>query len=220
MRVRAMRSDDTDAVRRLFRDTIALGRPLPFRSVALDRYEALCLDWYLAPARLVDHAVLVDDDGRIQGYTLVCCDQPAFVRWSRNAGLRWAAATAAALTTRRFGPDEARFHRLRLADGWNAVRARTDPGLPVHAHINLARGARGRMHMVALVDHIDARCAVRHLSGWFGEINAPAGRRGSALEAHGATVVHRMPNRTLSWLRGVPIERLTVARPLAQARIR
>lgn len=218
MRVRAMRMADTGDVRRLFRDTIVLGRPLPFVCTALDRYEALCLDWYLSPERLREHAVLVDDADRVQGYALVCGDQAAFNRWQRMAGLRWAAAALWALAMRRLGADEARFHRLRLRDGWTSWRQRVDPGLPAHAHFNIARSARGRMHVVALVDHIDARCAALELPGWYGEINAPAGRRAMALEARGARVVHRVHNRTLSWLAGTPIERLTVARPLARAK--
>jgi hypothetical protein len=220
MHVRAMQMADTGAVRRLFRETIALGRPLPFPSVALDRYEALCLDWYLRPERLRDHAVLVDDTDQAQGYALVCGDQRAFDRWSRAAGLRWVAAAVWALALRRLGADEARFHRLRLHDGWTSWRRRVDPGLPAHAHLNLARGARGRMHVIALVDHIDTRCAALGLPGWYGEINAPIGRRAGALEAHGVRVVHRVQNRTLSWLANMPIERLTVARPLAQGRTR
>ena len=220
MRVRAMRTADTGDVRRLFRDTIALGRPLPFVCTALDRYEALCLDWYLRPERLRDHAVLVDDADHVEGYALVCSDQAAFDRWARVAGLRWAATALWALTIRRLGADEARFHRLRLHDGWTSWRRGVDPGLPAHAHFNLARGARGRMHVMALVDHIDTRCAALGLPGWYGEINAPAGRRAVALEAHGARVVHREHNRTLSWLAGAPIERLTVARSLALATTR
>jgi hypothetical protein len=211
---------DVPAVRQLFRDTVALGRPLPFDLRAWGRYEELCLGWYLQRHRLDDHAVLSDEAGRVRGYALVCCDHAGFVRWSRGAGLRWAASTAAALLTRRFGRDEARFHRLRLLDGWRGLRAGVDPAMPAHAHVNLARDARGRMHVGALVEHIDGRCASRRLPGWFGEINAPAGRRRAALEAYGATVVHRMPNRTLSWLRGTPVERLTVVRPLARARPR
>src|SRR5918995_2368658 len=72
MRVRGMRMADAAAVRCLFRDTIALGRPLPFLCVALHRYEALCLAWYLQPERLPDQAVLADDAGRVHGYALVC----------------------------------------------------------------------------------------------------------------------------------------------------
>jgi hypothetical protein len=215
-----MRMADAAAVRCLFRDTIALGRPLPFFCVALHRYEALCLAWYLQPERLPDQAVLADDAGRVHGYALVCTDQAAYVRWMRSAVLRWAAATTWALATRRLGSGEAQFHRLRLYDGWAAWRDAPRAVLPAHAHLNLARGARGRLHVVALVHHIDARSVAHGLPGWYGEINAPVGRRASALEAYGARVVHRMPNRTLSWLRETPIERLTVARTLALARTR
>lgn len=56
----------------------------------------------------------------------------------RRAGLGWAVQTFAALAVRRHGPDEARFHRLRLADGWRAWRAGDHPPAPAHAHLNLA----------------------------------------------------------------------------------
>lgn len=112
-------------MRALFRDTVALGRPLPFGSTGVRRYEALCLDWYLHADRLGDHAVLVGDDRRVHGYALVCVDESAFRAWATVAGARWAATTVGALATRRFGADEARFHRLRLIDGWAAWRSGT-----------------------------------------------------------------------------------------------
>lgn len=218
--VRRLRADDVPAVRRLFRDTIAFGRPVPFAFTALDRYEALALAWYLHPDRHPEHAVLVDRDDRVLGYALVCVDQSAYERWARTAALRWTAATALALVSRRYGASEARFHRLRLADGFSAWRDGPPAPLPAHAHCNLDRRARGRLHVKTLVDHIDLRCARNGLPGWFGEINALHGRRAAAFESHGARVVHRMANRTLSWLRAAPIERLTIARPLADARVR
>jgi hypothetical protein len=42
---------DVPAVRGLFRGTIVLGAPLPFPTVGLERYEALCLDWYVDDGR-------------------------------------------------------------------------------------------------------------------------------------------------------------------------
>jgi hypothetical protein len=42
--------------------------------------------------------------------------------------------------------------------------------------------------------------------------NARAGRRVAALGRWGAEVVARHPNRTLTWLVGAPVERLTVVR--------
>lgn len=93
------------------------------------------------------------------------------------------------------------------------------PPLPAHAHVNLA-AARGRMRALALVEHIDRRCADAGFDGSYGEINAPAGRRAAAIEAHGGVVVSRAPNRTQSWLHRAPVERLTVARRLAHATAR
>jgi hypothetical protein len=64
----------------------------------------------------------------------------------------------------------------------------------------------------ALLDFVDERCRQAGLPGWYGEINAPVGRRASALERVVGPVVHRAPNHTLSWLMDRPVERLTVAR--------
>lgn len=219
-RVRGLRPADTPVVRRLFRATIAFGRPLPFDCTDLARYEALSLGWYLRAGQRGDHAVLVDDDDEVAGYTLVCADQAAYDRWARRAATRWAAGTVARLALRTWSAPEARFHRLRLYDGWQAWRHGIPAPLPAHAHFNLDRRARGRLHVKMFVDHIDARCADRGLPGWFGEINAPRGRRAAAFESHGARVVHRAPNHTLSWLHGAPLDRLTVARPLADAHAR
>lgn len=217
LRLRPMRTDDVDDVRRLFRTTIALGRPVPFPFTDVGRYEALALAWYLRPGRHGDHAVLTDAADRVVGYALVCVAQGAYERWARRAAGRWAAVTVGRLARRRYGAAEARFHRLRLYDGWVSWRRGPTAPLPAHAHVNLDPRARGRLHVTRLVDHIDARCAAAGLPGWFGEINARAGRRAAALESHGAHVVHRQPNHTLSWLAGASIERLTVTRRLADA---
>lgn len=218
--IRPLRSADDAAVRGLFRDTLAFGRPVTFAFSAYRRYEALCLDWYLQPARLREHAVLVDASGRVVGYALVCVEPGAYARWTRLAALRWTATTVAALAARRFAAAEATFHRLRLADGWTTWRHAPDPPQPAHAHINLARSVRGRLHIAKLIAHVDRRCAVAGQPGWYGEINAPPGRRAAALTAHGATVAHRQRNRTLSWLCAREIERMTVNRALAAARTR
>ena len=127
--------------------------------------------------------------------------------------------TTVALATRRYGPDEARFHRLRLSDGVSSWWARDRPRLAAHAHLNLARQVRGRRHVLALVDHVDARCAAFGIDRWHGEINAPVGRRAAALAAHGGIVTAHGRNHTLSWLRATPIERLTVVRRVPSARM-
>jgi hypothetical protein len=53
---------------------------------------------------------------------------------------------------------------------------------------------------------------------WFGEMNARAGRRAAALSRWGAEIVGRQPNRTLTWLAGAPVERLTVLRRVPDRR--
>jgi hypothetical protein len=68
---------------------------------------------------------------------------------------------------------------------------------------------------LALVQCVDERCRRAGLPGWYGEINALVGKRASALERIVGPIVDRAPNHTLTWLRGRPVERLTVVRTLA-----
>jgi len=65
---------------------------------------------------------------------------------------------------------------------------------------------------VRLAQHVNDLCRAHGLSGWYGEVNAPAGRRAQAFTSFGGEVVGRVPSRTMSWLAGRPIERLTVMR--------
>lgn len=216
VRRRTMRPADVSAVRRLFADTIAYGRPVPFDFTDLDRYAAVSLDFYLRERPLADHAVL-DDDGTVVGYTLVCVDEAGYRRWSRRAAARWTLGTLGRLVRRRYHAAEATFHRLRLVDGLATLRSGVPMPMPAHAHLNVARRTRGRLHVRSLIRHIDERCAAAGLPGWYGEINTVPGRRAEAFVSHGAEVVHRQHNRTLSWLAGRTIERMTVARPLDAA---
>lgn len=209
MRTRPLAGPEDDvAVRRLFRDTLALGRPLPFDVAA--GYEALCLGWFLGPGR-ADAAVL-DDAGEVVGYALVSIDAAAYRRWAVPRALAWGARAAIRLGTRRDSGDAATFTRLRLADGWASWRHAPPPPQPVLMHFNVARGARTADAGLRLATHVDLLCRDRRLSGWYGEINALAGRRVAALERLGGELVHRMPNRTLSWLAGHPVYRNTVMR--------
>jgi hypothetical protein len=84
----------------------------------------------------------------------------------------------------------------------------------VHAHLNLRPGLRAGWAGRWLADHVDAVCRRAGAPAWYGEINAPAGRRAAALERLGGEVVDRAPNRTLSALIGAEVERLTVLRRL------
>lgn len=213
--VRPVGDGDAAPVRALFRATIALGRPLPFDLPDLDAYERLCLDWYLGPGR--DAAAVLTEGAEVRGYVLVCLDHTAYRRWAVPRALAWAARVGALLAARRYEPDAATFSRLRLADGVAAWRSAPPPPQPVAMHFNVARGARAGDAGRRLAAHVDRLCRDRGLSGWYGEVNAAAGRRAAALERLGGRVVHRQRNATLSWLTGSPVERLTVERPLDRA---
>jgi hypothetical protein len=206
---------DDASVRKVFRATLALGAAVPFAGPAFDRYESLCLDWFLGAGR-ADAAVLVDDDGEVVGYALVCTDQEAHARWARRKGAAFAGRVVGGLALRRYPPAERRFYRARLRDGYALWRAGSSPPMPASAHMNLLPGHRGGANGRLLAAHIDARVRHAGLPGWFGEINAPAGRRAGALERLGGRVVSRVPNRTLSRLLGRPVERLTVVRTLPE----
>jgi len=68
---------------------------------------------------------------------------------------------------------------------------------------------------------VDDVCRAGGHTSWYGEINARVGRWGTAITAWwGGEIVDRTPNRTLSRMLGVPVERLTVLRhvpPVAAA---
>jgi hypothetical protein len=214
MRLRPLRGRDDDvAIRRLFRATLGLGRPLPFELPGLCRYEALCLEWYLGPGR--DDAAVLERAGDVVGYVLVCCDAAGHARAQRRA----AASLCAWALPRVVGagmPEPARtFWRLRLLDGaaaWrNGVRA------PAHAHVNLDPTARATRHSFEVRAHIDDRVRRAGHDHWIGEVNAVRGRRGAALQRLIGEVVATVPNRTYTWLAGRPVDRLTVRRDLTVA---
>ena len=89
--VRRLTPADIPAVRRIFRETLALGRPLPFPTQGLAAYEQLCLGWFLGPGWL--DAGVLDDGAGIRGYVLVCTDLAAYRRWAARTAAAWALAT-------------------------------------------------------------------------------------------------------------------------------
>jgi hypothetical protein len=107
---------------------------------------------------------------------------------------------------------------LRLRDGWALWRHRDHglDGVP-HAHLSTC-DAMGGLPGRLLADHVDTVVAAAGFAAWSGEINPRAGRRVAALGRWGAEVVARHPNRTLSWLSGAPVERLTIVRTVPQRR--
>ncbi len=209
--LRPLRSGDAPHIRRIFRDTLVLGRPLAFEVPDFDAYEDLALGWYLGAG--MRGCAVAEDDGRIVGYVLVCTEQARFERWQRAAALRFGRRILPALALRRYPPQADRFYRLRLRDGWDLWRRGPRAGACAHAHVNLAAGSRDGLIIRDLVEHIDRVCADAGIDEWLGEMNAPVGRRARVLERYGNTIVSRTPNRTLSWLAGRDIERLTVVRP-------
>jgi hypothetical protein len=218
LRIRPLRAPDEPELRRVFRSTIAMGRPVSHDAAAdaaLRPYERLSLEWYLGPGRA--HASVLHDDDRVVGYALVCVEPDAFARWQRRAGARFAAQVVPRLALRRYPASIRRFYRLRLRDGWDLWRHADDrvAGLP-HAHFNAT--APGALPGRLLADHVDEAVAAAGFDSWFGEMNARSGRRVAALGRWGAEIVSRRPNATLSWLTGAPVERLTVLRHVTARR--
>lgn len=211
--IRPLRPGDGLEVRRIFRATIVLGRPLALEYADLVSYERLCVDWYLTAGRA--HARVVEQDGEIVGYLLACLDQPAYDAWVRRRAVRWAGRAAYRLATGRLSGDARRFVALRIQDGLTAWREAPPPPFPAHAHLNLSARVRDRGIGHRLAAAMDDMVEAAGLPGWYGEINVPEGGSLRALERDGARVVHRMPNRTFSWLLGTRVHRVTVARSLA-----
>lgn len=210
--IRPLRPGEAGDVRRIFRETLLLGRPLPFTPRELDHYEALCLDWYLHHGTVL----VVDQDEAVHGYLLACLDQDAFDRWAQRRAVRWGARTLLRIAVGRTRGDARRFAWLRIRDGLAAWRQAPAPPHPAHLHVNLDAGIRDARVGHRLAAAMDDLVAEAGLAGWFGELNVPQGRSLSAVVRAGAKVVHRQPNRTFSWLLGTPVERATVARTLAE----
>jgi len=194
---------DDEAVRRIFRATLVLGRPLDGVPLGMRAYERLCLGWYLEDGR--QSARVLVDDGNVIGYALVCTDEQGHDRWVRRRAL---ALGVRAVPAAVFDG----FWRRRLRDA-AVLRALPKPA-GAHAHMNLLRAARSGSGALALCLEIDEVCRNAGHTAWYGEVNAPAGRRVNALERVVGEVVHRSPNHTLTWMTGSPIERLTVVRRL------
>ena len=215
--LRPYRAEHDPDIRRIWRTTLAMGSPVHFGGSAVDRYEALALDWYLDAgnyaARRAD-AVVVEQDGAIRGYALACLDDAHFGRWATRAALRWGARALATLPLQ--AADTRRFVRLRVRDGVHAWRHQVPSPYPAHMHLNLDPELRGDGIGHRLVGWMDRRVEAAGLAGFTGEVNVPEGGSTRAIEAAGAQVVDRVPNRTFSWLLGTPVDRCVIARALAK----
>jgi hypothetical protein len=210
LELRPIRPGEEAEVRRIFRATLLLGRPLPIDTADLGSYESLCLSWYLEHGEVV----VAVQDGRVRGYLLACLDQGAFDRWARPRALRWGLRSAGRIAAGRCRGDARRFAWNRIRDGLSAWQHAPPPVFPAHAHLNLDPEVRGASTGHRLVAMMDDLVEAAGLPGWFGELNVPEGGSLAAIERAGAVVVHRQPNRTFSWLLGVPVERATIARSL------
>lgn len=212
--IRPLRSGDGLEIRRIFRATIVLGRPLALEYADLVSYERLCLDWYLTHGRA--DARVVEQDGEVVGYLLACLDQPAYDEWIRRRAVRWAGRATYRLATARLRGDALRFAKLRAQDGLSAWQGAPPPPFPAHAHLNLSAHVRDGGVGHRLVAVMDDLVEAAGFPGWYGEINVPEGGSLRALERQGARIVHRMPNRTFTWALGTPVDRVTVARSLTE----
>ncbi|MDO8389130.1 MAG: hypothetical protein Q7V57_01475 [Actinomycetota bacterium] len=204
---------DDAHIRGLFGATMLLGGANRFPLALLDEYTEVCLGWYLRAGR-ADVGLAVDTDGTPLGYALVCADNAAQAAEARRATIRLARRVSARLVTARLDPASRRFYAHRLRDSVALWRTQHEPPMPAHAHLNVGAGSRSGRAAATLRDHIDERCRLRGLAGWYGEINAKAGHREQALERLQLHVLHRTPNHTLSRALGAPVLRLTVVRDL------
>lgn len=212
MNPRSLQPGDDRAIEELFVATVALGRPLGFDCPGLDAYRDLCLGWYLGPGR--DDAVVLEEAGRIVGYALGCTDAQAYRTWARAEATTWVLHTTRAIVTGRLPQDAERFHRLRLRDGWAGLVGPPPPCGP-HLHVNVEDRFRGGRAGRMLIEAAEERFRLAGIRQWYGEINAPVGRRAAALERYGGRIVGRRPSHTFSWLAGRPVEQLRVTRAVA-----
>ena len=209
MNTRSLQPGDDREIERIFLETIALGRPLPFACPGIESYMDLCLSWYLGPGR--DDASVLEDCGQVVGYVLVCRDGRAHRQWTRAAGSAWVLRTVRSVLGGRLPADADCFHRLRLRDGWEGLVG-PPPPCPAHLHLNIQAGHRGGSSGRRLLEAGEARFRAAGIQQWYGEVNAPVGRRAGALVRHRGRVVARRPSHTFSWLAGRPIEQLRVTR--------
>lgn len=211
--LREVRKGDWGQIASIFWNTFVLGSPIPFQVSQRRAYEDLVLGWYRDHPQL---SRVVAVEGRVVGYVLVCTDQRPFEREQRRAGLRYVRQVGRALADPRMSRSERRFVFYRLVDGYEAWRDEDPKAVGAHAHFNVAGGYRSGLLVRDFVEHIDQVCREAGLTHWTGQINAREGRRLGLLLRHGFHVETRTPNRTLSWLTGSRVERLTVVREIGE----
>jgi GNAT superfamily N-acetyltransferase len=196
----------------VFRSTFALGSGINRLGIA-DAYEAFALGWFLEH---LDDAVVAVRDGQVVGYALLCADPGSLRQWTNRATRTLIRRALTLGVSGRLTRHDAVFLYLRCRDAVGLVRSRrrshTNGALHPEVHLNVVEGHRGGGAALALLGAVDQLARDRGIHLWSGEINAEVGRRSKALERVVGEVVVSLPNRTFSWMCGVPIERLTVHR--------
>jgi hypothetical protein len=208
-----LRPEHIADVRRIFLATYVLGRPLPFRLDGVDVFVDLNVGWYLRHA-LDDGVVVVDDDGAVVGYCLVCCEPRHHGRWARRRTVI-ALVRLLGMTLRgRIGPTSRAFYLRRLRDTIHLARAHGRMAPLPHAHVNLLADHRDGSASRRVLDHVDDRCRRHGAVAWVGEINARGTHRAAGLARVAGVPMGAQCNHTLSSLAGRPVVRLTIRRPV------
>lgn len=207
--LRQITGPDWDQVARVFWDTFVLGSPVPFDVNCREAYEELVLGWYREHP---EESRVVVADGHAVGYVLVCTDQRRFEREQRRVARRYLKQVLPRIMSARMSVEERRFLLYRLVDGYEAWRDEDPKAVGAHAHFNVASGYRSGLVVKDLVGHIDTVCRTAGLTHWTGQMNARDGRRLGLLQRYGFHIDSRVRNRTLTWLSGSRVERLTVVR--------
>ena len=211
--LRSYRPCDYPQVVGLMASTMLLGAPMIGNGIT--HYVEACLAPYLENPE-PDAAVVVDGDGTVIAYALVCVDPKAGERAARRATCRLALTVGGIWLRGRLDRESARFYWARVRDLGGLLRGTGLRSTSPHAHLNVASGLRSGSAALMLRDHIDATVRSSGHSQWCGEVNAIEGRRDTALTRLGFEVVGRTPNHTLSRFIGRRVERLALRRQLDQ----
>jgi hypothetical protein len=201
-------------IRKLFRDTLLMGKPLGFRLDEADLYERLSIDWYFTHAPHLGAVAIRDNE--VVGYALVCTEPEQYEEWLRAIVWKITRRVFLRLVTFRLSAPSRQFYRLRFLDSFTVWKSRKRLPLDVgaHVHMNIREGSRSGSVALALLGHIDTVCREQNVTSWIGEVNATLGSRERALARVLGEIVAIEPNRTFSALLGLHVNRLTVRRDL------
>jgi hypothetical protein len=205
-----------DEVRRIFRATLIVGKPMSANLINFDLYESMCLDWYLIhePANA---AVVLDENHCVLGYALVCLETETYERWLKAKAYKVARKNFIALLLGRMSKVDRQFYSRRFLDSFTVAlsRSKADIHSEPHAHLNIVPGSRTGGTALTLLEHIDTVCRKSGSNSWVGEVNAMGNKRSKALVRVVGQVIDSKKNRTASHFAGTEVNRLTVRRTLA-----